>query len=91
MDVDQLIAFERIVREGSFSRAAWELHIAQPTISARIQALEHELGGPLFVRNSRRVSLTERGASFLPYARRALAALTEGSEVARCAHSPAAS
>ncbi|HEX5572087.1 MAG TPA: LysR family transcriptional regulator, partial [Ktedonobacterales bacterium] len=62
-------------------------HIAQPTISARIQALEHELGGPLFVRNSRRVSLTERGASFLPYARRALAALTEGSEVARWAHS----
>jgi hypothetical protein len=29
MDVDQLIAFDRIVREGSFSRAAWELHIAQ--------------------------------------------------------------
>jgi len=32
MDIDQLIAFDRIVRAGSFSRAAWDLHIAQPTI-----------------------------------------------------------
>lgn len=71
MDVDQLIAFDRIVREGSFSRAAWELHIAQPTISARIQALEQEVGGPLFARSSRKISLTALGTSFLPYARRA--------------------
>jgi len=78
MDLEQLLAFDRIVREGSFSRAAWALDIAQPTISARIQALEAEVGGPLFVRNNRRVSLTECGVSFLPYARRALAALTDG-------------
>jgi DNA-binding transcriptional LysR family regulator len=83
MDVDQLIAFDRIVREGSFSRAAWELHIAQPTISARIQALEHEVGGPLFVRTSRKISLTALGASFLPYARRAIEVLTEGAAAAR--------
>lgn len=83
MDLDQLQAFDRIVREGSFSRAAWTLHIAQPTISARIQALEQEVGGALFVRNNRRVSLTERGVSFLPHARRALAALTDGVEAAR--------
>lgn len=36
MDVEQLRAFERIVREGSFSRAARIMDIAQPTISARI-------------------------------------------------------
>lgn len=83
MDLQQLLAFERIVREGSFSRAAWALNIAQPTISARVQALEAEVGGPLFVRNNRRVSLTERGVSFLPFARRALAALTDGIEAAR--------
>ncbi|HEU5100010.1 MAG TPA: LysR family transcriptional regulator [Roseiflexaceae bacterium] len=83
MDVDQLIAFDRIVREGSFSRAAWELHIAQPTISARIQSLEQAVGGPLFVRNSRRISLTALGASFLPYARRAIEVLAEGSAAAR--------
>jgi len=82
MDVDQLIAFDRIVREGSFSRAAWELHIAQPTISARIQALEQEVGGPMFMRG-RRVSLTALGASFLPYARRAIEVLAEGAAAAR--------
>ena len=47
MDLQQLIAFDRIVREGSFSRAARELQIAQPTISARMQALEAEVGGVL--------------------------------------------
>jgi len=83
MDVDQLIAFDRIVREGSFSRAAWELHIAQPTISARIQALEQEVGGPLFTRGNRRISLTALGASFLPYARRAIDVLAEGAAAAR--------
>lgn len=78
MDLDQLIAFERIVREGSFSRAAWELHIAQPTISARIQALEQAVGGALLTRSSRRVTLTALGSSFLPYARRAIEVLSEG-------------
>jgi DNA-binding transcriptional LysR family regulator len=83
MDLQQLMAFERIAREGSFSRAAWLLRIAQPTISARIQTLEQEVGGPLFVRGGRRVALTERGESFLPYARRALEVLNEGVEAAR--------
>ncbi len=83
MDTNQLQAFDRIVREGSFSRAAWTLQIAQPTISARIAALEDAVGGALFTRTSRRASLTPLGASFLPYARRALAMLNEGVEVAR--------
>jgi len=83
MDIDQLIAFDRIVREGGFSRAAWELHIAQPTISARIHALEQEVGGPLFARSSRRISLTALGTSFLPYARRAIEVLAEGAAAAR--------
>ncbi len=83
MDIDQLTAFERIAREGSFSRAAWELGIAQPTISARIQALEAEVGGALFQRSGRQITLTALGSSFLPYARRALAVLSEGLEAAR--------
>jgi DNA-binding transcriptional LysR family regulator len=85
MNTEQLIAFDYVVREGSFSRAAWALNIAQPTLSARIQALERELGGPLFDRDSRKVRLTGRGAGFLPYARQALAALTDGAEAARLA------
>jgi DNA-binding transcriptional LysR family regulator len=83
MDIDQLVAFDRIVREGSFSRAAWGLHIAQPTISARIQALEQEVGGPLFARTNRKISLTALGSSFLPYARRAIEVLAEGAAAAR--------
>lgn len=82
MDYAQLVAFERIVREGSFSRAAWSLNIAQPTISARIKTLEQELGGKLFERNNRRVTLTERGVNFLPHARQALAAMTDGLQAA---------
>jgi DNA-binding transcriptional LysR family regulator len=83
MDIEQLQAFDRIVRDGSFSRAARTLNIAQPTISARIQGLEQVVGGPLFVRGGRSIVLTELGESFLPYARRALAVLTEGIEAAQ--------
>jgi LysR family transcriptional regulator, low CO2-responsive transcriptional regulator len=85
MDIDQLIAFERVVREGSFSKAAWSLGIAQPTISARIQGLEQSVGGSLFHRG-RIIKLTERGSSFLPYARRMIATLQEGLEAVRLAH-----
>jgi LysR family transcriptional regulator, low CO2-responsive transcriptional regulator len=86
MDIDQLTAFERVVREGSFSKAAWSLGIAQPTISARIQGLEQQVGGALFHRG-RTVKLTERGLSFLPYARRTIATLQEGLEAVRLVHS----
>jgi DNA-binding transcriptional LysR family regulator len=85
MDVpalEQLIAFERVVREGSFSRAALALKIGQPAISSRIQGLEAALGGAVF-RRGRRVAITTLGESFLPYARRALELLTEGVETAR--------
>jgi DNA-binding transcriptional LysR family regulator len=83
-----LIAFERVVRERSFSRAARVLAIAQPTISERIRALERSVGGPLFVRGGRG-SLTDLGAAFLPYARRAVELLDAGVEVARQAQSGA--
>ena len=78
MDIQQLAAFDRIVREGSFSRAARELNIAQPTITARIQSLEQEVGGPLLMRSNQGVKLTALGVSFLPFARQALVAMIEG-------------
>lgn len=83
MDADQLLAFDRIVREGSFSRAAQGLDISQPTISARIRTLEAAVGGALFVRGGRYLALTQVGETFLPYARRVLALLQEGTEAAR--------
>src|SRR5689334_18140039 len=76
MDLDQIAAFERVVREGSFSRAAVALGIGQPAVSSRIQALEEDVGGILFLRG-RRVSLTPMGEGLLPYARRVLEVLRE--------------
>src|SRR5689334_13117015 len=83
IDFDQLVTFERIVREGSFSAAAWALDIPQPTVSARIKTLEQTLGGPLFHRRGRQVTLTDLGQTFLPYVRRTVAVLSEGVEMAR--------
>lgn len=85
MDVDQLIAFQRVVREGSFTRAALALGIGQPAVSARIQALEAAVGGALFTRG-RRVALSALGEVFLPFARRATEVLDEGMASTRLAH-----
>jgi DNA-binding transcriptional LysR family regulator len=86
VDVNQLTTFDRIVRDGSFGRAAQSLGLSQATISGRVQALEAEIGAPLFVRGGRRVLLTSAGETFLPFARRALAILAEGTEAARQQH-----
>jgi DNA-binding transcriptional LysR family regulator len=82
MDTDQLLAFQRVVREGSFSRAAVALDVGQPAVSARIHALEVAVGGPLFTRG-RRIALTALGESFLGYATRALDVLAAGVDDAR--------
>ncbi|HET8845974.1 MAG TPA: LysR family transcriptional regulator [Ktedonobacteraceae bacterium] len=83
MDTNQLQAFDMVMRQGSFSKAARALGLSQPTISIRIQALEQAVGGTLFVRGGSRLELTELGTSFLPYARQALAVLDSGVEIAR--------
>lgn len=84
MDTAQLAAFDRVAREGSFSRAALSLGIGQPAVSSRIHNLEDAVGGALF-RRGRRISVTPLGESFLPYARRVLELLHEGMESARMA------
>lgn len=82
MDVAQLLAFDRVAREGSFSRAALALGLGQPAVSARIHALESEVGGALFVRR-RQPYLTPLGEAFLPHARQALETLDDGVAAAR--------
>jgi len=84
MQLDQLVAFDRIAREGSFSRAAAALGVGQPAISARIRALEAAVGGSLFVRG-RVLRLSALGESLLPYVRRALEVLREGVDASRLA------
>jgi DNA-binding transcriptional LysR family regulator len=84
MDTDQLDAFLGVAREGSFSRAAAALGLGQPAVSARIAALEAQLGGRLFARG-RHIGLTPFGEAFLAHARRAREILDEGLAVARLA------
>jgi LysR family transcriptional activator of glutamate synthase operon len=72
MELRQLIYFEAVVRCGGFTRAAEQLHIAQPAVSAQIRQLESELGVALLARTTRKVSLTYAGEVFLARARRVL-------------------
>lgn len=80
MDLGQLEAFSQVAAHNSFSRAAEALQLTQPSVTARIQALERELGEELFERGGRGVRLTDAGAVFLPYAERILRMLREGKD-----------
>jgi len=80
VDFGQLEAFVQVAARHSFSRAAEALHLTQPSITARIQALERELGEEMFERAGRTVRLTDAGTIFLPYAKRMLQMLREAKE-----------
>ena len=71
---DQLAAFAAVVRAGSFTRAARELHLTQPALSRRIAGLEERLGTALIVRGPRQLTLTDAGRRLLGFvqAQRAL-------------------
>ncbi len=68
MNLRQLEAFVHVAKCSSFSQAAKELYLTQPTVSAHIAALEKELGSRLFIRNTKSVSLTEDGIRLCQYA-----------------------
>ena len=74
MELRHLRYFVAIAEEGSFTRAAERLWIAQPGLSTQIRRLEAELGIQLFHRHTRGVDLTAGGELFLERARTALAA-----------------
>jgi len=78
LDLGQLEAYLKVAEHRNFSRAARDLGLTQPSVTARIQALERDLGEPLFERNGRGVRLTDVGESFLPHATRVLEALQDG-------------
>jgi len=73
MDLRQLEYVDHVARTLNFTRAAAELHVAQPALSRAIANLEEELGSRLFERTSRSVRLTDAGANFVVRARRILA------------------
>ncbi|MFI6498658.1 LysR family transcriptional regulator [Nonomuraea typhae] len=68
MDLRQVRYAIAIARAGSLRRAAGVLHIAQPTLSEQLKALEKEIGAELFTRSSSGVRLTEAGEVFLAQA-----------------------
>ena len=61
MDIKDLRYFLAVAEEGTITRAAARLCMAQPPLSRQIQQLEEELGTSLFVRGKRRIQLTEEG------------------------------
>ena len=80
MELAQLEAFLQVAHHRSFSRAAEALFLTQPSVTARIQSLEREIGERLFERTGRSVTLTDAGHAFMPHAQRALTAVQEGTD-----------
>ena len=81
--LDAMRLFLRVADAGSFSRAASDLSIGQPTVSRRIQDLEHQLGAELFHRTTRALSLTEAGQRFYTRSQDILAEFDEAEAEAR--------
>src|SRR2546430_6184294 len=75
MEIHQLRYLVAVAEEGSFSRAAAKVRVAQPSLSQQIRKLEAEVGQPLFDRLPRSVVLTEAGRCLIDYARQILASI----------------
>ena len=73
-----LITFLAIRRAGSISAASADLHLSQPAVTRRLQALERQLGAPLFDRTPIGLRLSSVGEALLPHAERAVAAERDG-------------
>ena len=85
MTLNQLESFLVLARRLSFTQAAEDLFISQPTLSRMISALEQELGLQLFYRSSRSVSLTPAGRAFARECPRILDSCRAGVDAAQLA------
>jgi LysR family transcriptional activator of nhaA len=68
LNYHHLLYFWLVAKEGGVSKAASKLRLAHPTVSGQIRALEHALGEKLFVKQGRRLALTEMGTVVYGYA-----------------------
>lgn len=80
LDIASLEVFQAVVRHGGVSRAAAQLNRVQSSVSTRIRQLEDQLGEPLFLRDNKRMTLTDAGRNLLPYAERMLALAREAAD-----------
>lgn len=78
MTLQQLRYFVEIAHTLHFTKAAENLNISQPSLSYAMTQLSNRLGVPLFKKEGIKVSLTEYGEAFLPYAESALNILIQG-------------
>jgi DNA-binding transcriptional LysR family regulator len=79
--LSQIEAFVEVARTRNVSRAAEQLYLTQPALTARLQRLEDDLEAKLFVRTPRGMRLTEAGQAFLPHAVKALESLSDGRRI----------
>jgi len=83
MDAADLKVFEAVARHGSMNRAATELNTVQSNVTARVRALEVELGVLLFQRHARGVKITPAGRRMLPFSARISKLLSDAKTAAR--------
>ena len=89
MTLQQVLYFHEVAKLQHFTLAAQNLYVAQSSLSHAIQALEQEIGVPLFTRKSgRKVELTSYGRTFLPYAEQMLQSLRAGEDAIKRMRSP---
>ena len=81
--LQELAVFVRAAESGSFSRAARELGLSQPSVSRIIGELEARLGVTLLLRTTRRITVTDAGALFLDRAREILTEIEDAEDAAR--------
>jgi DNA-binding transcriptional LysR family regulator len=81
--LQELTIFVRAAEGGSFSKAARELGLSQPSVSRIISELEARLGVKLLLRTTRRITVTDAGALFLTRAREVLADIEDAEDAAR--------
>ena len=76
-DLHKIQLFVTVARLGSFTRAAEQLHMTQPTVSQQIAVLEQVLGTPLIERSTRSLRLTDAGQALFDYGEKLLALADE--------------
>ncbi len=79
----QIEYFVAVVATGSFTKAAGNVHVSQPSLSVQVKKLESEIGADLFERPPSAVALTAAGRAFLPFAYETLHASEQASRAAR--------